>query len=111
MSIVNVQDELLCAIELGDLSCVKRVVNGVGLDLNTVLHSSFRHENATVLGTAALEGQVSSFERKFIKIGDCYRTQNKTFLCLLLFQAPICSILEILIITRIKGNTVNTVTI
>ena len=58
MSMVNVQDELLCAIELGDLSCVKRVVNGCGFDMKTVLHSPFRHENATVLGTAALEGQV-----------------------------------------------------
>ena len=55
---VNVQDDLLCAIELGELPRVKRLMSGCGMDLNTVLQSPFRHENATVLGTAALEGQV-----------------------------------------------------
>ena len=49
--------DLLAAIEAGQLERVKQLV-GSGVEASTVLHSKARRESATVLGTAAYEGQL-----------------------------------------------------
>ena len=50
------QNELLQSIEDGNCERMKQLLDS-GINLNTVLHSNVRREHATVLGTAALEGQ------------------------------------------------------
>ncbi|KAK2170598.1 hypothetical protein NP493_1148g00016 [Ridgeia piscesae] len=53
----NQEDHLLHAIETGNIRSVQRLMSA-GISPNTVLHSELRRESATVLATAALEGQV-----------------------------------------------------
>lgn len=50
--------ELLSSISKGQIGRVKQLVSS-GMSVNTVLHSQNRYESATVLGTAAYEGQVA----------------------------------------------------
>ena len=50
------EDQLLEAIETGDLERVRRLASS-GVGLNVVLLSKTRRESTTVLGTAAYEGQ------------------------------------------------------
>ena len=56
MTYQHKEDRLLEAIEAGNVDKVKQLITS-GIGLNTVLHSKARRESATILGTAAYEGQ------------------------------------------------------
>lgn len=57
----NQEDHLLHAIETGNIRSVQRLMSA-GISPNAVLHSELRRESATVLATAALEGQIHILE-------------------------------------------------
>ena len=61
MSYLHKEEQLLEAIETGNLERVKQLVAS-GISVNALLHSTSRRESATLLGTASYEGHTHIVE-------------------------------------------------